>query len=93
VQPPSARKSAVVVLIVGAAPAPSKKLAVPYPTRSTIWASWPAEQGVLEPLQARPVVVFARITLPAVADMLIVPVASGVGIREPLAPPEDSWTR
>ena len=81
VQPFPARKSAVVGEIAGAGPAPSKKFAVPYPTRSTIWASWAAEHGVLEPLQPTPAVVLATMTLPAAAAMAIVPDASGVGDR------------
>jgi hypothetical protein len=43
---------------------PSKKLAPPYPTRSTINASCAGEHAVDPPLQATLVVEFARITLP-----------------------------
>ena len=78
---------------VGAGPVPSKKLAVPKPTRSTICANCAAEHGVLEPLHARPVVVFARITLPAPPAMLIEPDASGVGSGLPFAPPDACCTR
>src|SRR5262245_25850510 len=99
VQPPSARKSARVALIVGAAPAPSKKFApaapVPYPTRSTIVASAAALHGVELPLQPSDAVVFTTATLPAPAAMAIAveSVMSGVGRGEPTAAFEDSWTR
>ena len=39
------------------------------------------------------VVDFTSATLPEVAAMAIVPVASGVGRRAPLAPPDACWTR
>ncbi|HXQ69175.1 MAG TPA: hypothetical protein VN844_01745 [Pyrinomonadaceae bacterium] len=39
------------------------------------------------------VVDFTSATLPAVAAMAIVPVASGVGSSDPLLPPEACWTR
>ena len=84
VQPLPARKRAVVLVAAGAAAAPSKKLALPKPTRSSICASWAAEQTVEAPLQARPAVVVARMTLPAVADRLRVPVASAVGSAVPV---------
>lgn len=39
------------------------------------------------PLTVKAVVEFTNATLPAVAFMLVVPVASAVGSAEPLAPP------
>ena len=36
---------------------------------------------------------FTSATLPEVAAIAIVPVASGVGSADPLLPPEASWTR
>ena len=97
VQPPSSRKSASVLPNVGAALAPSKKFAppvpVPKPTRSTIWASCAGEQGADPPLQATLEAVFATMTLPAVADMFVVPVAWAAGSGAPLAVPPASLTR
>ena len=78
VQPPSFLTAAVALARVGAA-VPSKKLALPYPTRSTICAVCAGKHGVEPPLHGNPVAVFARMTLPAVADMAMVPVASGAG--------------
>src|SRR4051812_41027611 len=53
VQPAEPRIAAVVALMVGVGPVPSKKFVpVPYPTRSMICASCAAEQAVLDPLQA-----------------------------------------
>src|SRR3954469_6499423 len=50
-----------------------------------------ASQGeVVLPLQPRPVVPVASATLPAVPDMLVVPVPSGVGRGDPVEPPA-SW--
>ncbi len=56
-------------------------------------ASWSALHGVLPPLQARPVAMLTRATLPPVALMLTVPIASGAGSGAPTAPPEASCTR
>ena len=92
VQPLPLRSTAVVLLLAGAA-LPSKKFAPSQPTRSTIWASWAAEHGVDTPLHVRPVAVLTSATLPPVALMLILPVASGVGRATPLAPPLASRTR
>ena len=76
----STTRRADVAFDVASAGVPSAKLAVPYPTRSAMRASWPGSHGwPLLPLHASPVAVRATITLPAVADMLVVPVASGVG--------------
>ena len=86
------RSKAVVLEVVGAA-APSKKLAVPHPTRSTIIASCAGVHGVDPPLQASPMAELTRITFPAVADMAVVPLASGDGSKAPIAPPEASCTR
>ncbi len=74
VQPPSARRSAVVLLGAGAGPAPSKQLAVlPKPTKSTTLAP----KGQPDPL--RGVVLLTKATSPAVAPIVIEPVTSGVG--------------
>src|SRR5205085_2240488 len=81
VQPPLARRSDVVLLGAGAAPTPSKQLAVPpKPILSRIVASVGHA-----PLSA--VVTLTSATLPAVPDMAIVPVVSGVGRGDPMAPP------
>src|ERR1700741_336570 len=58
-----------------------------------IFAKSLAEQGVEPPLQAKPVAVLARMTLPAVALIFTVPVASAVGSATPLAPPDACFTR
>src|SRR2546422_9696438 len=74
VAPPLARRSDVVFDGAGAGPEPSYPVAVvPYPTKSTTVAP----PTGLEP--ERSVVVEVRATLPAVAAMPIVPVASGGG--------------
>src|SRR5512138_1398480 len=75
-QPSSLRKSAEVTLSPGAAAEPSKKFAVPYPTKSTMDASCAGEQTVEPPLQASPVVDSTNATLPADPLMFTVPVAS-----------------
>src|ERR1043166_13425 len=73
VQPPAARSTAFVLLGAGVAAAPSKQLAgVPKPTKATIWA--PEGHATV-----CAVAVLTRATLPAVALMLIVPVASAAG--------------
>src|SRR5882672_4519934 len=59
VQPRPARKMAVVLLLGPGATLPSKKLALPYPTRSMMCAASLAEHAG-EPLQARPAEVSAR---------------------------------
>gem|GEM_PF-5156780 len=87
------RKTAVVLLAAGAAPLPSKKLAVPYPTRSTIFARSGAVHGVLPPLHAKPIVVLANITFPFDALISIAPVASGSGIGLVPDPFESNCTR
>ena len=94
VQPPDARNAAVVLVSAGAAAAPSKKFAVPKPTRSAIRARWASEHAVDPPLHASAVALLTSATFPAVPDMLMVPVASGVGSGggEPV-PPAASWTR
>ena len=42
--------------------------------------------------QVSALVSWTSATVPAVPDMLIVPVLSGVGGAEPFAPPDASWT-
>jgi hypothetical protein len=73
VAPFPARKSEAVADGAGAAPVPSNASAVPYPTKSATFAA-PAGLST-----AKTVVVDVTATLPAVADIEIVPVASGVG--------------
>ena len=88
VQPPSARRAAVVFERPGATPLPSKQFAVPpYPMKSTIVAPVGHE--------AMAIPLLTRATLPAVADMAIVPVASGVGSGtvEVMLAPSASFTR
>jgi hypothetical protein len=46
------------------------------------------EHGAEPPLQASPLVVLAMITLPALALMFTVPIASGVGSGSPTVPPD-----
>ncbi|HEY3262243.1 MAG TPA: hypothetical protein VGJ95_18590 [Pseudonocardiaceae bacterium] len=91
--PSDLRSTAVVFDAVGAAAVPSKKFAPPYPTRSLMSASCSGEHGVDPPLQASPAVEVTSTTLPVVADMLVVPVASGVGSGTPLAPPASCTSR
>src|SRR3954452_3837472 len=87
VQPPAARRTALVLLGAGVGPVPSKQFAVDaQPTKSAMFAL--LGQG---PVCA--VVTLASRTLPAVADMLIVPVASGVGSGVVPPAPAASWTR
>ena len=91
--PLPARRRAVVLLPAGAGPAPSKKLAPPYPTRSAIWARASGGQGMEPPLQPSEVGLRTRATLPAVALRLIGEgsVTSGGGRGLPAAPLA-SWT-
>ena len=72
VQPLPFRIAARMLLGAGVGPVPSKVVAVPYPTKSTM-----LEPTLLEPVRA--VVVLTRATLPAVPAIASVPVASGVG--------------
>ena len=73
VQPLLFLSTAFVLLGAGVGPEPSKQFGVdPYPTKS--WMLAPAGQ---EPV--RVVVVLTSATLLAVADIAMVPVASGVG--------------
>jgi len=86
-QPPEFRKIDAVVLVAGPT-VPSKKFALPHPTKSIKCERWVGVQGVLLPLHAIPVVVSASRILPAVPAMLIVvELRSGVGNGTPLAPP------
>lgn len=72
VQPLFARITALVLEGAAVGPPPSKQLAVPpKPTKSTI-----PEEGQTP---VSDVVVLTNATLPTVADMAMVPVASGVG--------------
>ena len=77
------RKSELVALGAGAAAAPSKQFAVPYPTMSTTLAS--IGQSVPPAIN---VFVLVSTIFPAVAAIAMVPVASGVGSATPFAPPE-----
>src|SRR3954451_14965740 len=72
-QPSFSLRAADVFESVGAGPDPSKHAGVelPYPTRSTI--------PVVGQLPVKVVELFTRATLPAVAPIVIVPLASGVG--------------
>jgi hypothetical protein len=73
VAPLPARKSEAVFDGAGAAPEPSKASAVPKPMKSTTFAVPTGLSTV------NTVVVLVRAIFPAVADIEIVPVASGVG--------------
>ena len=73
VQPFLPRSTAVLLLGAGVGPAPSKQFAVvPYPTKSIMLA--PVGQETV-----KAVVVLTSATLLAVADIAMLPVASGVG--------------
>ena len=87
VHPFALRSADVVFEGALAGPPPSKKFAVPKPTRSRILPLSAAEQGVEPPLQGRLVVVLARITFPAVAERLVDPVVSADGSVAPIVPP------
>src|SRR6218665_88870 len=95
VQPAFLRSRAelVTVELVAGPTVPSKKFAVPQPTRSTIWADWAVEHGVEPPLQASAAEVLARMPLRAVPDMFDEPLASSVGSAAPTLPPEAILTR
>ena len=82
VHPKPARIAAVVLLSVAVGPVPSKQFVpVPYPTKST------TDAPIGHPVVASTVVLFTRATLPAVAAIAMLPVASGVGrLTEPPAP-------
>ena len=70
----------VVLLGAGATDVSEQFVPVPNPTKSTIW----------EPVGQVPVsavVLLTKATLPAVPEILIDPVASGVGKTAPTAPP------
>src|SRR5579883_767993 len=87
VQPPAARKAAVVLLKVVVGPLPLKQFVpLPNPTKSTMGP--PVGQAP----ESR-VPLFTSATFPAVALMLMLPLASGVG-RFVFPPwPAASWTR
>src|SRR5436305_2146870 len=82
--PAMVRCADVVLLNVGVA-APSKQLAEPYPTKSTADA--------LGHVPDNKVVELTRATLPVVALIAILPVASGVGRLEVPPVPAASWMR
>ena len=85
VQPPADRSTDVELLGAGVGAAPSKQLAVvPKPTKSA------TPMVGQEPVSA--VALETSATSPAVPDIAIVPVASGVGREWPSAPCA-SWTR
>jgi O-acetyl-ADP-ribose deacetylase (regulator of RNase III) len=87
VQPFAVRSTAFVLLGAGVGAEPSKQFAVlPKPTKSMI----ETELGQA-PLSA--VVLFTNATLPAVAAMLMLPVASGVGRLVVPPPPAASWIK
>jgi hypothetical protein len=86
VQPFAARSTAAVLLGAGVEPVPSKHVVLPKPTISMLLA--PVGQA---PLSG--VVLLTSATLPAVALILIVPVASGVGRFVVPLVPAASWTR
>ena len=78
----------VVLLGAGVGPEPSNVLAVvPKPTKSTIVAPLAGVDA------AKAVVLLHSTTLPAVADMLMLPITSGVGRFTVPAAPAASWTR
>src|SRR4051794_34351631 len=91
VQPPAARAIADVASGAGAASAPSKSAAVPYPTKSAT-PGMPAHEPALAPHDSG-VALFTTATLPPVAARFDVPVVSAAGSATPLAPPEASCTR
>ena len=86
-QPEFPRNTAVVLVVAGAGPAPSKKFAPSRPSRSTTVASWAGGHGVELPLQPSGVVELTSATLPPVPLMLIgvVSMTSGVGSGDPTA--------
>ena len=88
VHPLPALNAAVVFDRVGADPEPSKKLAplvpVPNPTKSFVPAGFDPDKADVE---------VTRATFPAVALIVIVPVASGVGRFVVPPVPAASWTR
>jgi hypothetical protein len=90
VQPPLARRAAVVFEIVGVGPAPSKQFVpVPYPARSIVAGS--VGQDVPDEIN---VLSLRRTTLPAPLAIGIVPVASGGGrAGAEVFAPTASWTR
>ena len=86
VRPRPARSAAVVLLSVGVGDV-SEQFAAPYPTKSwTLGANG-------QPVPARSVAVFTSATLPAVALIAMLPVASGVGRFVVPPVPAASWTR
>jgi hypothetical protein len=91
VQPPADRAMADVASGAGAVSAPSKSVAVPYPTKSAMPAD-PAHDPAVAPHDSG-VALLTTATFPPVAARFEVPVASAAGSAVPLAPPDASWTR
>lgn len=85
VQPPEARALDVVFECADSA-VPSKLLAPPYPTKSTILEF--GKQSPLELPQDNVVVSFESATLPPETDMFVVPLASVAGSAKPHGLPE-----
>src|SRR5262245_18869941 len=71
VHPKFALNTAVMLVVVGPGPAPSKKFAPSHPTRSTIVASAEGKHGVELPLQPKGVVVLTTATFPPPRAMLM----------------------
>src|SRR3954469_4403852 len=93
-QPASVRNAAVAAASVGAAAPPSKKFALPYPTRSRMRTRAAALQGVEPPLQPSDATPVTSATFPAPTAMAIgvASTRSDPGSDAPVVPP-DSWTR
>src|SRR6185369_4666901 len=83
-QPASPRVAAVVLLSVAVVFAPQSLAVVPKLTMSTTPAGHAPLSAVVDDVRA---------TLPAVAPIAIVPIASGVGSAAVPPVPCDSWTR
>jgi hypothetical protein len=99
VQPLLARKLAVVLARAGAAVPPSKQVAFPKPTKSRTLAVLafgqvaPPNGVVPAALPLRAVMLLTNAAFPPGTAKLVVPVASGVGSAEPIAPPEPNLIR
>src|SRR5262245_36838421 len=88
VQPAKPRSAAVVLPGAGAGPPPSKQSALgPYPTKSVTVAT----NG--QPLPVSKVPSLTSATLPAVADIAMLPTASGRGSSSEPPEPAASWIR
>ncbi len=93
-QPLLLRSTAVEFVVAGAAALPSKKFAVPQPTRSSMVARAAAEQGVELPLHPKGVTVLTRATFPPLPLILmgVLSVTSGAGNAAITLLPAASWT-